>query len=570
MIATRPLVALSLLTLSSLCTAADIRVTRTDDPVPNGCTALDCSLREAVLAANIKPDVDRILLERKTYNLTRTDATPATYEADSGPLWFTHSADIVGAGRDLTRVRWSVLYKFYNPVIKVNWDAPAAVALKLSQLTLSHGRGDWGGCVDMQRGGSPMHSIDLNQVVVEACSAVAGGAMKLDRTDLVLTNSILRNNSASASGGALAFYGALFTTSVVQSSGSEIASNHAAQDGGAVSIWSNPVDLRYTGVAWSDDGTSTISGNVADRNGGAIAVSSSSKLVLTLSASAAPEALFELADNQAGVSGGALWMGSGTSSVSAWISVIEGARLLRNRAAEGGAVATQSGPLQLHDSVLAENVASSGNGGAIAITGSASFAVDLQRLSLNDNSAPVGAGGGVYADCRPFVASNLSFANNNALGSRGQAIDALGAVTLRHISMSANAGVAGTAVALRKGYSTLCASTVLRYANSLIDDRCASIVGGQLVSEGGNQLGANATACPALMTMDQRQSNPGAFALNLGTFGGAFDVLGWLSDQVARPQRNFGLIAYCTGDDVRGFTRADGLCDSGAFEQLQN
>ncbi|MDZ4814167.1 MAG: hypothetical protein SGI99_16395 [Pseudomonadota bacterium] len=570
MIGTRPLAVLSLLTLSSLCAAADIRVTRTDDPLPNGCTALDCSLREAVLAANIKPDVDRILLDRKTYNLTRTDSTPATYEADSGPLWFTHSANIVGAGRDLTRVRWNVLYKFYNPVIKVNWDAPVAVALKLSQLTLSNGRGDWGGCVDMQRGGSPMHSLDLNQVVVEACSAVAGGAMKLDRTDLVLTDSILRNNSASASGGALAFYGAVFTTSVVQSSGSEIASNHAALDGGAISIWSNPVDLRYTGVAWSDDGTSTISGNVADRNGGAIAVSSASKLVLTLSSSAAAEALFELADNQAGISGGAIWMGSGTSSVSGWISVIEGVRMLRNRAAEGGAVTTQSGPLQLRDSVLADNVASSGNGGAIAIYGSASFAVELERLGLNGNSALAGAGGAIHADCRPFVASNLSFANNQALGSRGQAIDVLGSVTLRHVSMSANAGVGFSTAALRKGYSTLCAGATLRYANSLINDRCSSTVGGQLISEGGNQLGVNAALCPSLPTMDQRQSNLGAFALNLAAFGGAFDVLGWPSDQIARPQRNFGLNAYCTAADVRGFARTDGRCDSGAFEQLEN
>ncbi len=561
---------LSLLTLSSLCTAADIRVTRSDDPLPNGCTVLDCSLREAVLAANINPDVDRILLDRKTYNLTRTDATPYTREADSGPLWFTHSADIVGAGRDLTRVRWNVSYKFYNPVIKASWDAPVAVALKLSQLTISHGRGDWGGCVDMQRAGSPMPSIDLNQVVVEACRAVDGGAMRLDRTDLVLTDSIVRDNSASASGGALAFYGAVSTTSTVRSSGSEITSNHAAQDGGAISVLSNPVDIRYTGVAWSDDGTSTISGNVADRNGGAIAVGSASKLVLTLSSSASPGAMFELADNQAGASGGAIWLGYGTLSIGDWVSQIEGVRLLRNRAAEGGGIATQSGPLQLRDSELTENVASSGNGGAIAIWGSADFAVDLQRLGLNGNSALAGAGGAVYADCRPFVASNLSFANNQALSSRGQAIDALGSVTLRHISMSANAGIGPSAAALRKGYSTLCAGTTLRYANSLINDRCVSTVSGRLISEGGNQLGVNAIACPALLTMDQRQSNSGAFALNLRTFGGAFDVLGWASDQITRPQRNFGLNAFCSADDVRGFARSDGQCDSGAFEQLEN
>jgi hypothetical protein len=133
--------------------------------------------------------------------------------------------------------------------------------------------------------------------------------------------------------------------------------------------------------------------------------------------------------------------------------------------------------------------------------------------------------------------------------------------------MSGNAAAGSSAAALRKGYHTLCAGSVLRYANSLINDRCASTVSGQLISDGGNQLGVSASACPALMTIDQRQSNAGAFALTLGAFGGAFDVWGWPSDQITRPQRNFGLNAYCSTDDVRGFARSDGRCDAGAFEQ---
>ena len=51
--------------------AVDRIVTRYDDPVPNGCSAGDCSLREAVVAANADVDFDRILLSAGRYELTQ-------------------------------------------------------------------------------------------------------------------------------------------------------------------------------------------------------------------------------------------------------------------------------------------------------------------------------------------------------------------------------------------------------------------------------------------------------------------------------------------------------------------
>jgi CSLREA domain-containing protein len=47
-------------------------VTRFDDPAPNGCLANDCSLREAVLAANALADYDVVVLGTGTYSLTST------------------------------------------------------------------------------------------------------------------------------------------------------------------------------------------------------------------------------------------------------------------------------------------------------------------------------------------------------------------------------------------------------------------------------------------------------------------------------------------------------------------
>lgn len=51
--------------------AATFTVSRVDDPSPNGCMVGDCSLREALLAANASVDSDVIQLPSGTFGLTR-------------------------------------------------------------------------------------------------------------------------------------------------------------------------------------------------------------------------------------------------------------------------------------------------------------------------------------------------------------------------------------------------------------------------------------------------------------------------------------------------------------------
>jgi len=46
--------------------------TRTDDPVPNGCAAADCSLREAILDADANPGFDFVVLSAANYVLSQT------------------------------------------------------------------------------------------------------------------------------------------------------------------------------------------------------------------------------------------------------------------------------------------------------------------------------------------------------------------------------------------------------------------------------------------------------------------------------------------------------------------
>ena len=66
--------AVVLLTTASAASAVTYRPTRTNDPKPNGCKPKDCSLREAVIAANDAQGGMILLRPGKHYELTRKGA----------------------------------------------------------------------------------------------------------------------------------------------------------------------------------------------------------------------------------------------------------------------------------------------------------------------------------------------------------------------------------------------------------------------------------------------------------------------------------------------------------------
>lgn len=80
--------------------AFDFVVTRYDDPAPDGCVAGDCSLREAVIAANVDDAADRVLLSAGTYQLTLVGA--AENNAATGDIDLVRSVELVGAGAPMT------------------------------------------------------------------------------------------------------------------------------------------------------------------------------------------------------------------------------------------------------------------------------------------------------------------------------------------------------------------------------------------------------------------------------------------------------------------------------------
>ena len=83
--------------------AGAITVTRFDDPVPGACDPGDCSLREAIMAANVAPSANSIALQNGTYQL----AVPGTGEdaALDGDLDITDGGlTITGQGPGKTTI----------------------------------------------------------------------------------------------------------------------------------------------------------------------------------------------------------------------------------------------------------------------------------------------------------------------------------------------------------------------------------------------------------------------------------------------------------------------------------
>ena len=253
------------LAASSTAGAATFQVTRTDDPAPDGCTRHDCSLREAVLAANTLAGADVIVLGAATYTLSRTSSEPAV---DSrGPLVIREALEIRGAGGGATRVRWSELSflsrGMRDGVFHSSGTAPIG-PITLRDLRISHGRGQSGGCVHL---GQQFGRYTLQDVLIENCHALSGGGLALNGELAALTRVVIRGNTASSDGGGLS---AIRDLSLLFDQ-VEIVTNEAARHGGGMQLAqydfndASRIELR-------DLGGSRISGNVAGASGGGIAV----------------------------------------------------------------------------------------------------------------------------------------------------------------------------------------------------------------------------------------------------------------------------------------------------------
>src|ERR1700710_1550844 len=246
-LSTALLLALLALTLPAALHAAVYIPTKTADTSDGVCDAADCSLREAIAAANHHSGENVILLHAGTYILTGTGTgTAGAHLPVLGDLLLLGD----GAGRTIVDGGGTA------GIVSI----PGGVTVQIQDVTLRNGRAPGGGGAVRKSGVLPLPRTTPagNSPVAGAGGAGLGGAILSNGlgSALTITDSTIANNTSPSSGGGIAAGGAIGFTNVT------IAGNRSRSDfGGGVYLFS---DARGT-IA-----NATIAGNSAAMQGGGL------------------------------------------------------------------------------------------------------------------------------------------------------------------------------------------------------------------------------------------------------------------------------------------------------------
>jgi hypothetical protein len=340
-------VALSITGVTTATAAVEhYRVTRHDDPRPGRCKHDDCSVREAIGAANRHPGRDTVVLPDRNprYRLSRHGSGRdggARGDLDvTGPITIRH-------GR---RGRATIDARGIDRVLDIRSEAPT----KLARVNLTGGdvRGRGGG-----GGVAASAPLRLVHAVVASSRADTGGGI-FSTSALSLNHSRVRGNRAQVGGGIDAHAGRLL---IVRSA---VVGNRAADAGGGIVASGDVLRLGKSTVARNvSDGAaggvrlvqaagritkSTVNGNVARGSGGGIQQSDSKLFVVNST----------ITGNRAGATGGGVQSSEAGGEV--MLNSVTVARNVANASrgrAPGGGLSAKAGTFGVVNSIVALNVA---------------------------------------------------------------------------------------------------------------------------------------------------------------------------------------------------------------------
>ncbi|HEV7785869.1 MAG TPA: choice-of-anchor Q domain-containing protein, partial [Thermoanaerobaculia bacterium] len=239
-------VSLALAATTAAAHAAVYIPTKTTDSAGT-CTPQDCSLREAVLAANQNPGEDVILLHAGTYTLT----IPGTNEdlGATGDLDVEDNLVLLGDGAATTIIDGGGLDRIFQ--------VPAGISAEIRDVTLRNGKAPGLGGALLNAGSVTITRSVLtgNQSVAGTAGPGFGGALYSNgaSSSLTVTDSTIAGNSAQSGGGGLAAAGNLTLANVT------ISANHADSFGGGLYVY---------GTAHATANNITVTGNSAPQGGG--------------------------------------------------------------------------------------------------------------------------------------------------------------------------------------------------------------------------------------------------------------------------------------------------------------
>lgn len=382
-------------------------VTKPTDTADGVCDS-DCSLREAVMAANRSPGYDLVEIPAGLYALTLNG--PADQAEDYQDLELTEPVHLKGAGMAETVLDGGG----WTRLLEVRASVTGNGAL-VSDVKLSGGFSAYGGAL-FNSG-----QLELRRVILTENTGFNGGAV-LNHAELQLRDSQIIGNNAVPDAGPTGYGGGVWNdiTGSLVLDGTLVSGNGAHLSGGglysagSMTIVASEINDNTAGAAGGgiySVGTLNLSDTVLLRNaandGGAVA--SQEGAATTLSAC-------QIEDNRA--TGLDLGGGGGLFNYQGQLTV-DGCTLRNNLAfGEGGGAIETNGPLTLRNVVLENNRAqghddsqlpsntSSGLGGALlTIAGSQ---IDITDSRFVANIADV-SGGGIYND----QATSLSLTDVN-------------------------------------------------------------------------------------------------------------------------------------------------------------
>lgn len=400
-----------------------LTVTRTDDPAPDGCNPGDCSLREAVIAANDDVALDEINLSAGTYTLDLKDGFDGS--EDEGDLDVSTDLTIRGAPSVLDAQELGRIL-----------DIRSGANVTLEDLTLQNAN----------------TSLDTN-------GSNNAGALSINGGSLTATRVTFANNRANSLGGAIWAFGdaivtieyctftdnsagdgaGIFATAQLTISNTLFHNNRADQsvsgNGGALYMNAMGVTHHLRAV--------TMTQNFSTGAGGAMSfLGAGSRLEI--------ENLVAVGNTTSGNSNGGVLSVPNTAERTVQIT---DSTFEMNEATSGGAIthAGQSDSMSIENSTFYGNTARD-NGGALHISGGK---VDITNVTFSQNEA-ADNGGGIYVSGNGTDVSVIHSTFANGLAAVASALF----VTSSNVSV--------------------------RMANNLLAGDCAKSTEGTLISAGGN------------------------------------------------------------------------------------
>lgn len=563
----------------------ELLVTKFDDTFDGACLPRDCSLREAIAAANDAPGADVIRLPAGRYTLRLAGAGEDGSAA--GDLDLTDDTTILGAGIEGEGTFIVGASGFGDRLLHV-----VGGSAVLEGVYLGGGAADTGGAVRVERGAS----LTLRQVRLDASRASSAGGLVSNEGTLIVEGSRLTNGCAAGPGGALHNLGtATLRESVLEDNestgpGGAIANDgrltieatsiarafagsgvlcgvESVADGGGIHNTADLVvrqgeivrsEATGRGGAVFTSGTVAIEGtmirSVAGDSGGGVAVAAGGRATLTgvdIESSArdgdgggllvASGASATVVDSL--IAGVALRSGGGMANLGDL--TVRGSTVTLSRAANGAGVHS-AGTLSMETTTVRQNSAFERGGGAQVLG-----TTTINASTFAGNTADFG--GGLFLQGNATVTNCTVSGNNGTTSGGGVVVWGSGNLTITHCTITHNASPSGSA---------LLADTYATISNSIF---------------GANTLGPNCEirrAPVAIGNLDQDGSCGFAAADNLvgtaamlgplGDNGGPTQTHLLLADS---PARNTAVTAVCLPADQRGIVRPqEGLCDIGAVE----